>query len=198
MASPGAENRAVFLDRDGVLIQDVDLLIKPSQVQTLAGVPDALHRPAAAGFRLIVVTNQTVVARGLATEAEVDEVNSTIVRLLVEQGAPPMDAIYVCPHHPGATVPAYRIECECRKPRPGMLLRAAKDLNLNLGASFLVGDRITDIIAGAKAGCRTVMVQSGLHTAPPIQTVEPIDAAIQPDWICANLSAAVEWILRRQ
>lgn len=197
MPSPSGKDRAVFLDRDGVLIQDVDLLVKSSQVQTLAGVPDALQRLSAAGFRLIVVTNQTVVARGLITEAEVDEINSTILRCLAEHGAPPIDKVYVCPHHPNATLPAYRIECECRKPRPGMLLQAAKDFNLDLKASFLVGDRITDIIAGAKAGCRTVMVESGLHTAPPIQTVEPIDAGVQPDWISPNLPAAVQWILRQ-
>jgi len=198
MCSTPANNRAVFLDRDGVLIRDVDLLTEPSQIQTLAKVPDALQRLAAGGFRLIVVTNQTVVARGLATEAQVDQINATIAQSLVAQGAPPIDRFYVCPHHPNATLPAYQSDCQCRKPRPGMLLRAAQDYNLNLSASFLVGDRMSDIVAGAKAGCRTVMVHSGWHRAAPIQTVEPMDAGIQPDWICEDLLAAADWILNRQ
>lgn len=188
-------NRAVFLDRDGVLIRDVDLLTAPSDVHTLPGVANALKRLAAAGFRLIVVTNQTVVARGLATEAQVDQINAIISQRLASEGAPPLDRFYVCPHHPGATLAAYKIDCQCRKPRPGMLLRGAQDFNVNLSASFLVGDRITDIIAGAKAGCRTVLVRSGRHQAAPIVTSEPLDASIQPDRVCADLATAADWIL---
>ncbi len=189
-------NRAVFLDRDGVLIQDVNLLTEASQIQTLAGVPDALQRLAAAGFRLIVITNQTVVARGLATESQVDQINATISERLADQGAPPFDRFYVCPHHPNATLPEYQADCQCRKPRPGMLLQAAQDYNLNLAASFFVGDRITDIIAGAKAGCRTILVQSGWHRAAPIITPDAIDPSIQADWICPGLLTAADWILK--
>ena len=142
-----------------------------------------------------MISNQTVVARGLVTEQEVYAIHAKVECLLEQAGAPRLDGFYFCPHHPQATLPAYRIACECRKPRPGLLLRAAREHNLNLIASFVVGDRITDVIAGARAGCRTVLVQTGKHTAPPIEPVEPHDRSIQPDYTCANLSEAVKWIL---
>jgi len=188
-------NAAIFLDRDGVLIEDVHLLTNPGQVRFLEGVPQALRSLQEAGFRLIVISNQTVVARGLVTEQEVYAINAEMEHLLEQAGGPRLDGFYFCPHHPNATLPAYRTACECRKPRPGLLLRAAREHNLNLGASFVVGDRITDIIAGARAGCRTVLIQTGKHLAPPIETVEPLDNSVQPDYICANLNAAARWIL---
>ena len=187
--------RAVFLDRDGVIIEDVHLLTHPGDIRILEGVPQALSSLQEAGFRLIVISNQTVVARGLVTEQEVYAINAEMEDLLEQAGAPHLDGFYFCPHHSNATLPAYRMDCECRKPRPGLLLRAAREHNLNLGASFVVGDRITDIIAGARAGCRTVLVQTGKHREPPIETVEPLDESVQPDHVCADLGAAVEWIL---
>ena len=195
MSSPSNPIRAAFLDRDGVLIEDVDWLTRPSQIRVLPGVPQALRRLAQAGFRLIVVTNQPIVARGLATEAQVEMLHADIAAQLAAGGAPPLDRFYFCPHHPNATLPAYRLICDCRKPRPGLLRRAAEDFALDLRASFLVGDRITDIAAGAAAGCRTVLVQTGKHRAPPIHTPEPLDPSLKPDWTCADLPAAAEWIL---
>jgi D-glycero-D-manno-heptose 1,7-bisphosphate phosphatase len=186
---------AVFLDRDGVLIEDVHLLTRPEQVIVLPGVPQALQALGQAGFKLIVVSNQTVVARGLATEPEVQAVNVHLESLLQSAGAPPLDGIYICPHHPNATLPAYRVACDCRKPKPGLFLRAATELNLDLRTSFAVGDRITDIIAGAGAGCRTVLVQTGMHRAKPIETSEPLDTTLQPDYTGADLAAAAKWIL---
>lgn len=190
------KNRAVFLDRDGVLIEDVNLLSHAGQIRILPGVPVALRRLAAYGFRLVVVTNQPIVARGLVTEAEVEQINTAISEQLVQAGAPTLDAFFFCPHHPRATLPAYRIECDCRKPRPGMILRAAKDFALDLQGSFMVGDRISDIAAGVAAGCRTVLVQTGKHLEPPITTSEPMNPALKPDHTCADLAAAVEWIER--
>lgn len=190
-------NKTIFLDRDGVLIEDVHLLTNPGDIRILEGVPQALKSLKEAGFRLIVISNQTVVARGLVTEQEVYAINAEMERLLKQAGGPRLDGFYFCPHHPNATLPAYRIACECRKPRPGLLLRAAHEHNLNLDASFMVGDRITDIIAGARAGCRTVLVQTGKHQEPPIETStsEPLDESVQPDHVCADLRTAVEWIL---
>jgi D-glycero-D-manno-heptose 1,7-bisphosphate phosphatase len=195
MSSPPSLFRAAFLDRDGVLIEDVDWLIRPAQIRVLPGVPQALRRLAQAGFRLIVATNQPIVARGLATEADLEMLHAAIAAHLTAAGAPPLDRFYFCPHHPRATLPAYRLICDCRKPRPGLLLRAAADLGLDLRASFMVGDRPTDIAAGAAAGCRTVLVQTGKHLLPPIQTAEPMDPLLKPDWTCPNLPAAAEWIL---
>jgi D-glycero-D-manno-heptose 1,7-bisphosphate phosphatase len=188
-------NTAIFLDRDGVLIEDVDLLTNPRDIRVLEGVPQALRRLKEDGFRLIVVSNQTVVARGLATEEEVLAIQAEVERFLEQVGAPRLDGFYFCPHHPNATLPAYRTACECRKPRPGLLLRAAREHNLNLDVSFAVGDRITDIIAGARAGCWTVLVQTGKHQASPIETVEPLDESVQPDYVCTDLRAAAGWIL---
>jgi D-glycero-D-manno-heptose 1,7-bisphosphate phosphatase len=185
---------AVFLDRDGVLVEDVHLLTRAEELRILRGVPQALRRLQRAGFRLIVVSNQAVVARGLASEDDVRALHVILQRLLVQAGGPPLDGWYFCPHHPEANVPAYRIDCDCRKPKPGLLLRAAIDHNLNLTASFAVGDRITDIVAGARAGCRTILVQTGKHLDPPIDSTEPL-ASIRPDYTCADLRAAVAWIL---
>jgi D-glycero-D-manno-heptose 1,7-bisphosphate phosphatase len=115
---------------------------------------------------------------------------------LLDAGAPQLDGWYFCPHHPKATLTSYRLDCECRKPQPGLLLRAAQELGLELTASFAVGDRITDIIAGWRARCRTILVQTGKHLEPPIETREPLDQTIQPDYVCADLQAAADWISR--
>jgi len=186
---------AIFLDRDGVIIEDVHLLTNPGDIRILEGVARALRALEGAGFRLIVISNQTVVARGLITEQEVRAINAEIEHLLIQEGSPCFDGFYFCPHHPNATVPDYRVDCECRKPRPGLLLRAAREHDLNLERSFVVGDRITDIIAGARAGCRTVLVQTGKHQSPPIEMIEPLDESVHPDYVCSDLGAAVEWIL---
>jgi len=187
--------RAVFLDRDGVLVEDVDQLTCADQLRLLSDVPVALNTLHNAGFALVVVSNQPVVARGLVTEEEVVRIHAELERLILAAGGPALDRIYFCPHHPKATLPAYRLDCDCRKPKPGLLLRAAQALNLDLRMSFLVGDRITDIIAGAKAGCRTLLVQTGKHLDKPIETSEPVDTTIQPDHVCADLPAAAEWIV---
>src|ERR1041385_3505620 len=116
--------RAVFLDRDGVLIEDVNLLTRREQIRILPGVPEALERLKQSGFSLIVVSNQTVVARGLASEDEVRESNDSLQKLLIQTGGPSLDGWYFCPHHPNATLTAYRQICDCRKPRPGLFLHA--------------------------------------------------------------------------
>jgi D-glycero-D-manno-heptose 1,7-bisphosphate phosphatase len=190
-------NAAVFLDRDGVLVQDVDLLIRREDIRLLTGVPEALGLLKRTGYSLNVVSNQTVVARGMATEAEVSALNKYLQKIIELAGGPRLDGWYFCPHHPKANVPAYRINCECRKPHPGMLLRAASELDLDLSASFMVGDRITDIIAGVRAGCRTILVQTGMHSRPPIETAEPLDVSVQPDFICTGLKEAADWILNQ-
>jgi|SRR5581483_2571898 len=189
------EGRAVFLDRDGVLIEDVDLLTDAAQIRTLPGAAEALQGLKGAGFRLVVVSNQTVVARGMATERDVETINCEVERRLRLEGAPPFDGFYFCPHHPKATLEQYRLDCDCRKPRAGLLRRAAGDLKIDLMRSFMVGDRITDIAAGKTAGCRTALVQTGRHAAPPIVTSEPFDPALKADWTGPDLSAAAQWIL---
>jgi D-glycero-D-manno-heptose 1,7-bisphosphate phosphatase len=189
---------AVFLDRDGVLIADVDLLHRASDIVVLDGVPGALSALADAGYALVVVTNQTVVARGLVTEDELAELHAFLRQRLRQAGGPELDAIYVCPHHPSATLPAYRTDCDCRKPRPGMLFSAERDLDLDLTMSTFVGDRPSDIVAGALAGCATVLVRSGAHASAPIETSLELEEEIVPDHICADLAEAAGWILSRR
>ena len=183
--------RAVFLDRDGVLIRDVHLLVRREGVEVLPGVERALADLKGAGYLLLVVSNQTVVSRGLATEQEVEELNRFINGLL----GGILDAFYVCPHHPHADLPAYRTDCVCRKPESGMLLQGARDFGLELGECWMVGDRISDVVAGRRAGCRTVQVQTGAHLQEPIISASMPQDAPEPDFVCRDLPEAARMIL---
>lgn len=151
---------AVFLDRDGVVIEDLQYLGNADRVRLLPGAAETVAALNRAGWAVVIVTNQSGVARGLFTEADVDAVHAHLAELLRGYGAR-LDAVHFCPHHPDGDVPEYRVDCECRKPRPGMLLRAAGELGLDLVASWMIGDRVTDLEAGAAVGCRTVLVRTG-------------------------------------
>jgi len=183
--------RAVFLDRDGVVVADADGAV-PATLTPLQGVADALARLSAAGWRLVVVTNQTAIARGLLSEAQVAEQHEALGLLL----GGVIDRFIVCPHHPDADLEAYRGPCSCRKPGTGMLRQAARELDVDLTASVMIGDRPTDIEAGAAAGCRTVLVKSGMHLRPRI--IAPLPASpVRPDHVAPDLPAAADWVLRR-
>jgi len=188
-------NKAVFLDRDGVVVKDTDLVTDIKQIIIPDDVPEALSLLKNSGFKLIIVSNQAVVARGLITEKDVEKINSEIERQIVESCGPKFDAVYFCPHHPNATLPEYRTNCDCRKPRAGMLTQAAKDYNIDFAKSFMIGDRITDIVAGKNAGCKTILLETGMHSEKTIVTVDKVDENIQPDFKCENLLTASEWIL---
>ncbi len=188
-------HRAAFLDRDGVLIPDFGVVTHAHQLGLLAGVPEALCRLKLAGFQLILVTNQAVVARGLISEEELDTLHEALQDLLASHGAPKLDAIYACPHHPNADLLRYRVECQCRKPRPGLLTRAAAENDLDLGRSFMIGDRLTDVAAGHRAGCRTMLLETGQHLAPPIQTVDPSKCPPLPDYVEPHLYAAAKRVI---
>ncbi|MGE3856743.1 MAG: D-glycero-alpha-D-manno-heptose-1,7-bisphosphate 7-phosphatase [Dehalococcoidia bacterium] len=192
---PSHGRPAVFLDRDGVLIEDRGLLLDAADGRLLPGAAEALSRLQRAGRVLVVVSNQAVIARGLRTEAQVRETQASIEAALVAAGGPRLDAFYLCPHHPEATDPAFRAACDCRKPRPGLLLRAAEAMGLDLAASVMIGDRVTDVLAGRAAGCRTVLLRSGAHEAPPIVTPDPVPMDVKADMECDELRAAVDWIL---
>lgn len=186
---------AVFLDRDGVIVEDGDNLVDEKDLVVMPGAAKAIARLSEAGYAVVVVTNQPVVARGLVSDADVARIGEALAAKLRAEGAL-IERTYFCPHHPNATVEAYRQACDCRKPRPGMLTRAAHELGLDLETSFLVGDRLSDIAAGRRAGCRTVLVETGKHTAAPIESPDPI-GDVKPDAVCADLSGAAEWILSR-
>ncbi len=186
-------NRAVFIDRDGVLIEDVHLLTKPEQISVIEGVPETLSALKRMGYQLIVVSNQTVVARGLCKEADVREVHRKLDALLEKMGGVPIDHYFFCPHHPNADLIEYRKECSCRKPKPGMLQQAAETHDIDLRRSFMVGDRVSDIAAGVRAGCRTIQVLSGEHEAVAIEAPEEF-ADTKPEHVCSDLKEAAAWI----
>ncbi len=180
-----------------MLVDDQGCLISREQICLLDDVPAALHKLKTAGMFLAVVSNQAVVARGLTSEGELIDLNRIILERIELSGGPRLDDVYYCPHHPDATLREYRVACPCRKPRLGMIVPAAAEHGLDLQASFLVGDRMSDIVAGRTAGCRTVLVTCGRHDAPPIITVDPLDSACQPDHTCLDLQAATRWIIKQ-
>lgn len=163
-------HRAVFLDRDNTLVDDSEgYLSDPRKVRLLPGVADALRRLADAGYLLIVVTNQSGIARGYYTIKAYEQVNEELARQLASHGVK-LDAIYYCPYHRDGTVEPYIGDSEERKPNPGMLLRAARDLDIDLQASWMIGDTLSDMQAGRRAGCHTVFVPVGpgqLDQLPP-------------------------------
>jgi D-glycero-D-manno-heptose 1,7-bisphosphate phosphatase len=156
---------AVFLDRDGTLVEEVPYLHEPARVVLQPGV-GALRRLAAAGHALVVVTNQAGVARGLYDEAAVEAVHRRLAELLAGVGVR-LDAVLHCPHHPDGTVPGYARACRCRKPGPGMLEAAAGRLGLDLAASWLIGNHPADVGAARAAGVRPLFVTTGRAAGRP-------------------------------
>ena len=156
-------HRAIFLDKDGTLIEDVPYNVDPALIRLYPGVPEALRRFRSAGYRLIVISNQAGVARGYFEESALAGVRETLYGLLAAEGVP-LDGFYYCPHHPDGVVAAYAVACECRKPGPGMILRAAREHCVDLAGSWMIGDILNDVEAGSRAGCRTVLVDNGNET----------------------------------
>lgn len=185
--------RAVFLDRDGVILEDRGPCWRPDDAALYPYAPAALARLRRAGFSLVVVTNQPVVARGLASLEEVHALHRWLAARLAAEGAA-VDRFELCPHHPEATLATWRADCSCRKPRPGMILSAARALGVDLAASELIGDRPSDIAAGLAAGCTTTLVTTGAHEAPPIVSPDAFGDA-RPHRVAPSLTEAVDAIL---
>jgi len=181
---------AVFLDRDGTIVREVDYLRSVRNLRLLPGAAEAIRRLNRAGYAVVIATNQSGIARGLLTEDDLKGIHGTLIQRLAKRGAR-IDAIYYCPHHPEAPVERYRRRCRCRKPQSGMLARAARDLELDLARSVAVGDSARDIEAGRRSGCRTVLVRTGYGAEAEADLREA------PDHIASNLSEAASWILRR-
>jgi D-glycero-D-manno-heptose 1,7-bisphosphate phosphatase len=182
-----ARRPSVFIDRDGVINEERAYVHKIADFEILPGVFDGLALLQQAGYQLVVVTNQAGIGRGYYSEAEFQALTRHMHSLMKERSIA-IAATYHCPHHPTAALGGYRRECDCRKPSPGMLLQAANDLSLDLGASVLIGDKRSDIEAGRAAGVpRCVLVESG-------HRLEPGDRAAA-DIVCADLLAASRWIV---
>jgi D-glycero-D-manno-heptose 1,7-bisphosphate phosphatase len=153
--------RAAFLDRDGVVNREVGYLHRWEDFEFLPGALDAMRRLHQAGYALVIVTNQSGIARGYYTPADYEALTARLREAMAGNGSPAA-GIYHCPHHPEGTVAGFSFECDCRKPLPGMLLQAAKDLDLSLPASIMVGDKLADAQAGRAAGVGQVfLVRSG-------------------------------------
>ena len=150
----------LFLDRDGTINTEVDFLRSPDELHLLPGAARAIREANAAGLPVVVITNQSGIARGYLTEDDLARVHDRLQSLLASEGAR-LDAIEYCPHHPTAGRPPYNVDCDCRKPGTGMLRRSAERLGIDLASSFLIGDRCVDMEAGQAAGCRTILVLTG-------------------------------------
>lgn len=190
-------HRAVFLDRDGVINRlmyypehgIVDSPFIPAQFQVITGVYDALRNFKLAGFFLVVVSNQPGMAKGSITPENFSGIRRKMNNDFAENGIT-LDGEYYCFHHPQAEVPEYAIVCDCRKPKPGMLHQAARELQLDLRESWMVGDNLTDVQAGHRAGCRTVLI--GKMKCELCHLME--EQGIVPDMIASNLVEAFETI----
>jgi heptosyltransferase-2 len=195
LADPAPGPRTAFLDRDGTIIEDLGYLGDPERIHFIPGAIDAMRALRAAGYRLVLVTNQAGVARGLITEEDVRRVNDRLRQLLAQAGVV-LDAIYYCPHHAEIGPPEYRLACECRKPGPGMVERARQDLGVNPARSVIIGDHGSDTgVAGHFPGMLAIMVLTG-HGSGQYEKVEKGELPM-PDHVAADLGSAVAWLLAR-
>jgi D-glycero-D-manno-heptose 1,7-bisphosphate phosphatase len=186
-------SRSVFLDRDGTINVETHHLHRADQMQLIEGAGEAIRLFNQARMKTVVVTNQSSVGRGLLSRDELARIHAEMCQQLRHAGAS-IDAIYSCPHHPSAAVGRFRVECGCRKPKPGTLYRAARDLGIHLGRSFLVGDKISDLEAGFAAGCNTILVRTGYGRDSERQLLH---RKHQPDHVAENILEAAHWILAR-
>lgn len=183
-------NKAIFLDKDGTVIKDVPYNVDPDKVTLLRGTAAGLQQLQSAGYLLIMVTNQAGVARGYFTEAELPAVKYKLQELL-EPSNIRLDGFYYCPNHPEGTVTPYNVSCDNRKPMPGMLLQAAQDHQIDLNASWMIGDILHDVEAGNRAGCRSILINNGGET----EWLKDNEYR-EPEYICADLVEAAGYILK--
>lgn len=151
------KRRAIFLDRDGTLNIDTGYVSDPRDVLLIEGAAEGAKRLAEAGYSLVIVSNQSGIARGLMTPEQADAVDRQVLLLLRKRGVP-IAGTYRCPHLPSGSIAAYATTCDCRKPKPGLLYRAAADLSLDLTESWSIGDSSRDVEAGCNAGCRAILL----------------------------------------
>lgn len=171
---------AIFLDRDGVLCEERSYITQLSQMKIFPYTKRCIDMIHEMGYLAICITNQSAIGRGYVTKQKLEEINAHLIR------ATGLDALYYCPHHPEGKMP-YNVVCDCRKPRIGMIIRATEEWEINLTHSYLIGDRASDISCGKNAGIRTILLESGYGS-------KRLEQPVEPDWICADLRAAVDVI----
>jgi D-glycero-D-manno-heptose 1,7-bisphosphate phosphatase len=185
---------AVFMDRDGCLIEEMGYINHPCRVRLLPGAPEAVARLNRAGIAAVMATNQAGIARDYFSKETLDAVNAELERQLADHGAN-LDALYVCTHHPTVGQAPYRDACGCRKPKPGLLLRAAAEMGLDLSRSIMIGDKPSDVAAGQAAGVSTVLVLTGYGRGE--WEYRRHEWTLGPDHVAEDLFDAVEWALAR-
>jgi D-glycero-D-manno-heptose 1,7-bisphosphate phosphatase len=182
---------AVFFDRDGTLNEDVGYLDRLERLHLYPYATEALRVVSRAGYRIVIVTSQAGIAHGVIDEPTVQRIHAHILGRFADAGVH-VDGVYYCPHHPDAKVARYRVTCECAKPKPGMVLQAARELDLDLARSFVVGDRWRDLLMGQAAGARGLIVRTGYGgteaDAPP--------PGAHAEAVVANAMEAASWIVR--
>lgn len=187
----GNRQSAVFIDRDGTLNEDIGYVSNPEELILFPFAAEAVRLINRAGIKAIVITNQSGIARGMCSEQTLSTIHSAMLDRLASQGAV-IDAIYYCPHHPRIGEPRYRIDCDCRKPRTGMLDAATRDHNIDLASSFVIGDKASDMELARNAGARSALVLTGYGR----ETYEHPDRwPCEPDFVAENLLIALKRIL---
>src|SRR5215211_3500981 len=181
-------SKAVFLDKDGTLIDDIPYNVNPDLIRLSTGALEALRLLQDYGYQLLIVTNQSGVARGYFREEQLQQVEARLRELLSSAGVF-LTGFYYCPHYPGGEVSQYAVECTCRKPQAGMIYKAALEHHLDLEATWLVGDILNDIEAGNRAGCQTVLVDNGHETEWDMTSIR------QPTFMVKNLMEAAHMIV---
>ena len=187
-----ASRPAVFVDRDGTLTEEVGYVNHPRRLRLLPRSAEAVRRLNAADVPVVVVTNQAGIARGYFSEDVLHAVNAALVDQLNQAGAH-LDGIYVCPHHPSEGAPPWRAACDCRKPKPGLLVRAAEELKLDLGRSLMVGDKPSDLEVAPLVGARPILVLTGYGLGE--WEYRRGTFAVPPAHVASDLLDAVDWFL---
>jgi D-glycero-D-manno-heptose 1,7-bisphosphate phosphatase len=185
--------RAVFVDRDGVISEEVGYIGDSEDFRLIPHSAEAVKLINQSGLKIIAITNQSGVARGYFSEEMLGHIHRKMEKLLSDQGAF-LDGIYYCPHHPEATVQAYRMECDCRKPATGLLIQASKEHSIDVSSSYLVGDKRTDIECAHRAGAKGILVLTG-YGKDELRKFNSA-ASEQPEYVAADLLDAVQWIIK--
>lgn len=185
--------RAVFLDRDGTINEEVNYLDDPDKLVLIPNSAEAINLLNNNSFKVVIATNQAGIARGYFTEQRLHQIHKKMKDELIKSDAF-VNGIYYCPHHPDHGDENYRQICKCRKPQIGMIKQAASDLNLDLSNSYAIGDTVGDLMLGKRAGLKSIFVLTGHGKDHQHQ----ISADLEPDYIAADLFAAVNWILARE
>jgi D-glycero-D-manno-heptose 1,7-bisphosphate phosphatase len=187
-------NKAVFLDRDGTINEEVGYLRNLSDLRLIPGAAAAIKRLNDAGLKVVLVTNQSGIARGYFSEAQLHEIHDRLSQMLLEEGAR-LDAVYYCPHHPSAGKSHYTRECDCRKPGTGLIDMAVSDLNIDVKHSYVVGDKWSDVELGQKARAHSVLVRTGYGAVDEGNERPP--HLLDPDFMAQDITEAADWIIKQ-